>query len=63
MIGLLGYYKEIDDLRANNPLIFGLDKVVETLNYDIEKCGATLWDENITQEYAKSRVSQEVLNE
>lgn len=63
MIGILGFYKEIDDLRYNSHLIYGLDRVVETVKDKKDQCMSSMYDPEITFEYAKSRVSEERLNE
>lgn len=62
MIGILGFYKEMSDLVYNAPLIYGLDKVAETVKKQKEDC-TNMFDPEVTFDYAKSRVSEEALNE
>ena len=62
MIGILGFYKEINDLRYNTPLIYGLDRVAETVKEKKDDC-IKMYDPEITFDYAKSRVSEEALKE
>jgi hypothetical protein len=54
------YYEEI---QLSDKIVKGLDKVINTIDYNLDKVEKMLYKPNTTQDYAASRTSPEVLEE
>jgi hypothetical protein len=56
-----GYYEEF--LIEDNNLIRGLNKIISTIGYDVNKVERGLYKPETSKEYAQKRVSAEVLEQ
>lgn len=57
----MDYYEEFNLTQFPEQIIAGLNKVVSIIDYDVAKVEKFLYKSEITQEYAKNRVSPETL--